>query len=63
MIEFRQTSCHNGSSTRPDLIVSQWGIDNTLSVLLNTTAPGASTATFAIQTYAFATGKGPTIGD
>ncbi len=41
----------------PDLIVANLG-SNTVSVLLNTTAPGATTPSFAAQT-AFATGSGP----
>jgi hypothetical protein len=43
---------------RPDLIVADFG-DNTLSVLLNTTAPGAATPSFATQ-QVFATGFFPT---
>jgi hypothetical protein len=46
---------------RPDLIVSNSAFaipSNTVSVLLNTTAPGASTPSFATQ-QAFATGEYP----
>ena len=42
---------------KPDLIVAN-GADNTVSVLLNTTAPGATTPTFATQ-QTFATGAAP----
>ena len=42
---------------KPDLIVAN-RIDNTVSVLLNTTAPGASTPSFAAQ-QPFATGANP----
>ena len=42
---------------RPDLIVANYG-SNTVSVLLNTTAPGATTASFAAQ-QTFATGTSP----
>ncbi len=42
---------------KPDLILANFG-DNTISVLLNTTAPGATTPTFATQ-QTFATGNGP----
>ncbi len=42
---------------KPDLIVANYG-SNTVSVLLNTTAPGATTPSFAAQT-AFATGTQP----
>ena len=42
---------------KPDLIVANFG-DNTVSVLLNTTAPGATTPSFAAQ-QTFATGAGP----
>ena len=42
---------------RPDLIVANEG-DNTVSVLLNTTAPGATTPSFAAQ-QTFATGSNP----
>jgi hypothetical protein len=41
----------------PDLIVANYS-DNTVSVLLNTTAPGATTPSFAAQ-QAFATGTSP----
>jgi len=43
---------------KPDLIVANEGA-NTVSVLLNTTAPGATTPSFAAQ-QTFATGVGPT---
>ena len=42
---------------KPDLIVANDG-DSTVSVLLNTTAPGAATPSFAAQ-QTFATGSGP----
>ncbi len=42
---------------KPDLIVANFG-SNTVSVLLNTTAPGATTPTFATQ-QTFATGSDP----
>ena len=42
---------------KPDLVVAN-RIDNTVSVLLNTTAPGASTPSFAAQ-QPFATGANP----
>ena len=42
---------------QPDLIVANDG-DGTVSVLLNTTAPGATTASFAAQ-QTFATGSAP----
>jgi hypothetical protein len=42
---------------KPDLIVPNV-VDNTVSVLLNTTAPGAATPSFAIQ-QTFAVGKNP----
>src|SRR5208337_27935 len=41
----------------PDLIVSNFN-DNTVSVLLNTTAPGATTPSFATQ-QTFAVGSHP----
>ena len=49
---------------KPDLVVANEG-SNTVSVLLNTTAPGANTPSFAAQ-QTFATGSGPfsvAIGD
>lgn len=42
---------------RPDLVVANFD-DSTVSVLLNTTVPGATTPAFAAQ-QAFATGAGP----
>ena len=47
----------NGDGT-PDLIVANYA-DGTVSVLLNTTAPGANTASFATQ-QPFVTGSNPT---
>jgi hypothetical protein len=44
---------------KPDVIVAN-AIDNTISVLLNTTTPGATTASFSVQ-KAFAVGSGPII--
>ena len=41
---------------KPDLIVANYG-SSTVSVLLNTTAPGAATPSFAAQ-QTFATGDG-----
>ena len=41
----------------PDLVIANYG-DNTVSVLVNTTAPNATTPTFATQ-QTFATGEGP----
>jgi hypothetical protein len=45
---------------RPDLVIANYGNNNgtTVSVLLNTTAAGANTASFAAQ-QTFATGNGP----
>ena len=43
---------------RPDLIVANYFGSSTVSVLLNTTAPGAATPSFAAQNT-FATGSGP----
>ena len=45
---------------KPDLIVTNalYSSSNTVSVLLNTTAPGATTASFAAQ-QTFATGTDP----
>jgi elongation factor P hydroxylase len=43
---------------KPDLIVANNFLDNTVSVLLNTTAPGATTPSFAAQ-QTFATGSVP----
>jgi hypothetical protein len=42
---------------KPDLIISN-DADNTVSVLLNTTAPGAATPSFVVQ-HTFATGTNP----
>jgi hypothetical protein len=42
---------------KPDLVVANYGAD-TVSILLNTTAPGATTPSFAAQ-RTFATGSGP----
>jgi trimeric autotransporter adhesin len=42
---------------KPDLIVANFD-DNDVSVLLNTTTPGATTLSFATQ-QTFATGTGP----
>ncbi len=46
---------------KPDLIVANFN-SNTVSVLLNTTAPGATTPTFATQ-QTFATGSDAVLGD
>ena len=46
---------------KPDLIVAN-NSGNTVSVLLNTTAPGATTPSFATQ-QTFATGSQPRLGD
>ncbi len=43
---------------KPDLIVANEQRSNTVSVLLNTTAPGATTPSFATQ-QTFAAGNGP----
>ena len=43
---------------KPDLIVANDGGPDTVSVLLNTTAPGATTPSFTTQ-QTFATGIGP----
>ena len=43
---------------KPDLIVANWLPDGTVSVLLNTTVPGATTPSFATQ-QTFAVGNGP----
>ena len=51
------TSADLNGDGRPDLIVSNFG-SNTVSVLLNTTAPGATTPSFAAQ-QTFATGTAP----
>ena len=45
---------------KPDLVVANYG-SNTVSVLLNTTAPGATTPSFAAQ-QTFATGSQPRLG-
>ena len=51
------TAADVNSDGKPDLIVTNNG-DDTVSVLLNTTAPGANTPSFALQ-QTFATGNGP----
>ncbi len=51
------TAAEINGGGKPDLIVADRN-DNTVSVLLNTTAPGASTPSFATR-HTFATGVGP----
>ena len=46
---FSVTAADLNGDGKPDLIVTNEGGDDTLSVLLNTTAPGATTASFASQ--------------
>ena len=54
---FHVTAADLNGDGKPDLIVAN-SQSNTVSVLLNTTAPGATTASFADQS-AFATGSSP----
>jgi len=51
------TTADVNGDDKPDLIVANFS-DNTVSVLLNTTAPGAGTPSFAVQ-QTFVTGSGP----
>ena len=54
---FSVTAADINGDGKPDLIVANDG-SNTVSVLLNTTAPGATTPSFATQ-QTFATGNTP----
>ena len=54
---FSVTAADVNGDGKPDLIVTNYG-GNTVSVLLNTTAPGATTPSFATQ-QTFATGSEP----
>jgi FG-GAP-like repeat/SdrD B-like domain/Domain of unknown function (DUF4214)/Calx-beta domain/FG-GAP repeat len=56
-VPFNVVAADLNGDGRPDLIVTNSG-DNTVSVLLNTTAPGAGTLSFAGQ-QTFATGTDP----
>ncbi len=55
---FSVTAADLNGDGKPDLIVANYTIPGTVSVLLNTTSPGATTSSFATQ-QTFATGSLP----